>query len=219
MKPRTSIQKEVARLSRRLPAISETQKAYAYRHCFKHFGRRTTKGIIHCTECGHSWKGEHTLADTICGCKCPHCGMELEVLDTRKRVFGYNEYFSIITTCKQYQVIRFFFVKAFFKMRQPAQYSICEVVQRWIAPDGKTETVARLRRMSLFYYDLWAEYSGMEIRSNKKHRAYDITPYCTYPRQRIIPEISRNGFRGEFTTSDHMTFLRLFSPIRKRRHC
>lgn len=52
-------------------------------------------------------------------------------------------------------------------MRQPAQYSICEVVQRWIAPDGKTETVARLRRMSLFYYDLWAEYSGMEIRSNK----------------------------------------------------
>ena len=124
--------------------------------------------------------------------------MELEVLDTRKRVFGYNEYFSIITTCKQYQVIRFFFVKAFFKMRQPAQYSICEVVQRWIAPDGKTETVARLRRMSLFYYDLWAEYSGMEIRSNKKHRAYDITPYCTYPRQRIIPEIRRNGFRDEF---------------------
>ncbi len=198
MKPRTRIQKEVARLSRRLPAISETQKAYAYRHCFKHFGRRTAKGIIHCTECGHSWKGGHTLADTICGCKCPHCGMELEVLDTRKRVFGYNEYFSIITTCKQYQVIRFFFVKAFFKMRQPAQYSICEVVQRWIAPDGKTETVARLRRMSLFYYDLWAEYSGMEIRSNKKHRAYDITPYCTYPRQRIIPEIRRNGFRDEF---------------------
>ena len=76
MKPRTSIQKEVARLSRRLPAISETQKAYAYRHCFKHFGRRTTKGIIHCTECGHSWKGGHTLADTICGCKCPHKDMD-----------------------------------------------------------------------------------------------------------------------------------------------
>ena len=107
MKPRTRLQKEIARLSKRLPQISEKQEAYAYRHCFKHYGRRSAKGIIHCTECGHSWKEEHSLADAICGCRCPHCGMELEILNTRKRVFRNNEYYSIITTCKQYQVIRF----------------------------------------------------------------------------------------------------------------
>lgn len=210
MKPRTRIQKEVARLSKRLPKISEKQEAYAYLHCFKHYGRRSAKGIIHCTECGHSWTEEHSLADAICGCKCPHCGMELEILNTRKRVFRSNEYYSIITTCKQYQVIRFFFVKAHFKVGEEAKYYITEVAQRWIAPDGKSETVARLRSMSLLYYDLWSEYSDMEVRQNNQHRVYDIDPRCTYPRQRVIPEIKRNGFKGEY---HHILPYDLFTAI------
>ena len=52
--------------------------------------------------------------------------------------------------------------------------------------------------MSLFYYDLWNEYSDMEVRRNQETRAYDITPRCTYPRQRFIPEVERNGFKGEY---------------------
>lgn len=107
-----------------------------------------------------------------------------------------NEYFSIISTCKGYQVIRFFFVRCRQKVGQKAEYSICEVAQRWITPNGKSETVARLRNMSVLYYDLWNEDSPMEIRKNNQHRVYDIDPICTYPRQRIIPEIKRNGFDG-----------------------
>lgn len=198
MKPRTRIQKEVARLSKRLPRLSEEQKAYAFRHCFKHYAVKRANGTLICTECGHSWKSGHDLADAICGCTCPHCGMELEVLRTRKSVFNDMEYFSIITTSKQYQVIRFFSVKSRYKAGQPAMYSIIEVVQRWIAPDGKTATIARLRGMSLFYYDLWNEYSDMEVRKNEGLRAYDIYPICTYPRQRFISELKRNGFKGEY---------------------
>lgn len=108
MKPRTKIQKEVVALSKRLPIISEAQKKYAFLHSFEHIGRRSAKGIITCTECGHQWQGNGALADTLCGCTCPHCGMELKVHTTRKRVFKEIEYFSMITTCKGYQVIRFF---------------------------------------------------------------------------------------------------------------
>ena len=36
----------------------------------------------------------------------------------------------------------------------------------------------------------------MEIRRN--HYVYDITPACTYPRMKVIPELKRNGFKGEF---------------------
>ena len=198
MKPRTRIQQEVARLSKRLPNLTEAQKAYAFRHCFKHYAVKRANGTNICTECGHSWKSGHDLADTICGCTCPRCGMELEALRTRKRVISDMEYFSIITTCKQYQVIRFFSVKSRYKAGKPAEYSVFEVVQRWIAPDGKTTTVARLRGMSLFYYDLWSEYSDMEVRKNQKFRAYDIAPVCTYPRQRFIPELKRNGFKGDY---------------------
>lgn len=196
MRPRTKLQKEVVALSKRLPKISDTQKRYAFRHCFDHIGRRTAKGIITCTECGHGWKGDGELVDTVCGCTCPHCGMELKVRTTRNRVFKENEYFSIITTAKEYQVIRFFFARAYYKVGQSAKYSITEVAQRWIAPNGKFTTVARLRGMSFIYYDLWQECSPMEIRRN--HRVYDITPICTYPRVRTTEQLKRNGFRGDF---------------------
>ena len=185
-------------MSKRLPKLTAMQKAYAFLHCFKHYAVKRSDGTNICTECGRSWKSDHNLADTICGCTCPHCGMKLEALRTRKSVFSENEYFCIITTCKQYQVIRFFFVKSRYKAGQAAEYSIYEVVQRWIAPDGKTTTIARLRGISLFYYDLWAEYSDMEIRKNGKLQAYDINPACTYPRQRFIPELKRNGFKGDY---------------------
>lgn len=103
MKPRTKIQKEVAALSKRLPKISEVQKKYALLHSFEHVGRRSAKGIITCTECGHQWQGNGKLADTLCGCTCPHCGMELKVHTTRKRVFKEIEYFSMITTCTTHE--------------------------------------------------------------------------------------------------------------------
>lgn len=198
MKPKTRIQQEVTRLSKRLPRLTEEQKAYAFRHCFKHYAIKRANGTNICTECGHSWKSGHDLADTICGCTCPHCGMELEVLRTRKSTFSDMEYFSIVTTCKHYQVIRFFSVKSRYKAHQPAEYSTCEVVQRWITPDGKVTTIARLRGMSQLYYDLWNEHSDMEVRKNGGLRAYDIDPICTYPRQRFIPELKRNGFNGEY---------------------
>lgn len=164
MKPKTQIQIEVARLSRRLPHITEAQKNHAFRHCFDHIGRRSAKGVISCTECGHSWQGDGALADSLCECTCPHCGAELKLLQTRRRVFRTISYYSVITTCKQYQVIRFYYVKATHKVGQSADYSISEVVQRWIAPDGKVVTVARPRAMSFCYYDLWYLYGDMEVR-------------------------------------------------------
>lgn len=198
MKPKTQIQIEVARLSRRLPHITEAQKKHAFRHCFDHIGRRSAKGVISCTECGHSWQGDGALADSLCGCTCPHCGAELKILQTRKRVFRAISYYSVITTCKQYQVIRFYFVEVTQKVGQAAEYSINEVVQRWIAPDGKVVTVARPRAMSFFYYDLWYTDGAMEVRNKNNIKAYDITPCATYPRQHVIPELRRNGFTGDY---------------------
>ena len=198
MKPRTRIQKEVVRLSSGLPELTDKQKAYAFEHCFKHHAYRTKGGTITCSECGHRWKGGHTLAETICGCSCPHCGKELEILDTRKRVFRGSAYYEIITTRKGYQVLRYFMVGATYKVGQKAEYSIREVVQWWIAPNGKTEVIARLRAMHTMYYDLWTEWSDMDLRSNKTLKAYNIDAYKTYPAMRIIPELKRNGFKGAF---------------------
>lgn len=198
MKPKTFLQKKVARLSKGLPELTEKQTAYAFQYCFKHFARRTAKGILTCTECGHQWNGKHRLADSILGCTCPNCNKKLEVIDSRKRTFKDSEYFSIMTTCKGFQVIRFFMVTSLKKVGTKADYKITEIVQRWIMADGKTETVALLRCTFQFYNDSWNINSDMEIRSHKRLDVYDINPYCTYPTRRYITEIKRSGFKGCF---------------------
>lgn len=197
MKPKTSIQKEVARLNARLPQISEAQKRYAFRHCFEPIGRRSADGRIVCTECGQSWQGGGALSETLCGARCPHCGTELKIENTRRRVFRETAYYGIMTTCKGYQVLRFFLVKANRRVGQPAAYHIYEVVSRWIAPDGRNVTLSRSRGIAFLYYDLWIEDSPMEVR-RRNHRSYDILPACIYPRVRYIAELKRNGFTGDF---------------------
>ena len=95
MKPKTRIQSEIVALSKRLKSISEKQKAYAYKYCFSHIGRMTSKEIVTCTDCGYSWKGENTPSSDHPECTCPHCGSKLELMKTRQRVFNGTEYFSI----------------------------------------------------------------------------------------------------------------------------
>ena len=198
MKAKTKIQKEVIGLSRKMHKLSDSQKLYAFEHCFDHLAHRNAKNVITCMECGHVWNGGSELADTLFGVVCPHCGKRLEFVVGRKRVHKEKEYFSIITTCKQYQVIRFFSVQCIRKVGMPADFSIFEVAQRWISPDGVSTTVARKRGFSFVYYDLWIPESKMEIRMNQGHYVYDISPACYYPKQRFTKEIIRNGFNGCF---------------------
>ena len=106
MKPKTKIQKKVARLSANLRPISATQIDWAYRHCIEHIGYRTKKGNITCSDCGHEWHSDSGLCDTLEGCTCSQCHAKLKVQDTRKRIYKETQYFSVITICKGYQVIR-----------------------------------------------------------------------------------------------------------------
>jgi hypothetical protein len=55
----------------------------------------------------------------------------------------------VITTYKQYQVIRFFMVDCRLKKGSPANYFIIEAVQCWMNKEGKTETLSLLRGMSI----------------------------------------------------------------------
>ena len=93
MKPKTKIQKEVARLSANLRPISATQIDWAYRHCVEHIGYRTKKGNITCSDCGHEWHSDSGLCDTLEGCTCPKCHAELKVQDyTQTHLQGNAEF-------------------------------------------------------------------------------------------------------------------------------
>lgn len=199
MKPKTALQKQVAGLSATLRPITEAQERWAYRHCFEHFAYRTNSGTMTCSDCGHVWKStDSTLCDTVVGCKCPHCGTELQVRNTLQRTNEQTKYFSVITSCKGFQVIRVAQIKA--DSRKGEQRKVCfiEVVQRWISPKGRVTDMALLRGMSFHYCDCWSYWSDMEIRQHNSLYDDVVVWGDFYPRMSVIPQLRRNGFKGDF---------------------
>ena len=195
MKPKNKFQKRVFEASKTLPPITDAQVKWAYQNSIEHIGIRTKKGVIHCLECGTSWNSKHILIESICGSTCPNCQTELKIKDTRKKVFKDYQYFCIITTYKGFQVLRYFYVSCEAKTGQKAGYFHSEVVQRWIAPNGKDEVVSRIQPAS-YYSNIWSFHTKLEIRPKRDYHNIN-TPYI-YPRQRLIPELKRSGYDGNF---------------------
>ena len=172
--------------------------------------------MLTCPDCGHSWKsGDGTLCDTLEGCICPHCGAELKVQDSRRRTQKGVRYFCILTTCRGYQVIRVAQAHYSSKKGEPMKFYCTEVVQRWISPDGKVTDMALLRTFPSYYCDQWSLYSDMEVRPYNS--LYDDVCKWSevYPLIRTIPQLRRNGFKGDFYgISPVLLFKRVLSDTR-----
>jgi hypothetical protein len=54
----SKFQQQVFDLSKNLPALSEKQADWVYRHCFRHIAKRTVKGSISYLDCGHQWESK-----------------------------------------------------------------------------------------------------------------------------------------------------------------
>lgn len=210
MKPKTALQKQVAKLSATLRPISSAQTEWAYKHCIEHIAYRTKNGTTTCPDCGHVWHTKGTLVDTLCGCSCPNCGTELKVQETRKRTQNQTSYFSVITTCKRFQVIRVAQVRYESRKGEPMRFYCTEVVQRWISPDAKVTDMALLRGFTFCYCDVWALDSDMEIRPHNSLYDDVVALSDVYPRMSILPQLKRNGFKGNF---HGVSPLRLFNAL------
>lgn len=190
MKPKNKFQQRVSALSQKLAPISRTQVKWGYANCIEHTARRLKSGEITCMECAHVWTDKTTEKHIT----CPKCNAKLIISDTKKRTFSDYQYLCIVTSCEEFQVLRFVYIDYRAKVGQKAHYFHSEVIQLWIAPSGKHATIARLRPMS-YFTDTWNFGSNLEIRANKSF--YNATPTAIYPRQKLIPEIARSGYTGD----------------------
>ena len=131
----------------------------------------------------------------------------LEFLTDERIDFAHwqSAYFGIVATKANFQVLRFFIIKYEARAGQKVHYFVSEVVQRWIAPNGKHATVARLRPMS-YYDDVWRFDTPLEIRPDKNH--HYINPTAVYPRQKVIPELKRRGYKGDNCGISHFNLFR-----------
>jgi hypothetical protein len=197
MEPKTKYQKKIVELSAKLNPINEDQKQWAFDKCLSRYAVRS-RNTLFCLECGYSWKDKSLLSTSLLGCNCPNCGASLTIATTYKRILIESEYYGILETIGDMQVVRMFFVQKFCKKRQKAIYSASEVMQHWVGENGKVLTLSKAVRGLCQYYDSWITDTWLEIRTesyNFKLRA-EIPPYKVYPKKKILPVIRRNGFNG-----------------------
>lgn len=198
MKPTNKFQRRVVEVSKKLPKLTATQINWAYDNVIEHIGVRNKKGKITCTKCGHAWQGHGELISTLADHECPSCKASLKIQTTQKRTFKGCYYMTIISKCQEFQVIRTIMINCFAKVGQLPSYTHSEVMQRWIAPNGKYCTFARLRQtMGTMYYDSWIFHTPLELR--KKNDVYNrINTGVIYPRQRLIPQLKRTGIAKDW---------------------
>lgn len=202
MKPQTKFQKQVVETSKTLPKLTKEQIGWGYENGIDHIGRRTDKGVITCTKCGHSWQGAGYLVATLTECKCPNCNTKLTVETTKKRTFNARYYMTVVTAHAGYQVLRSVMLFCSVKVGETPKYDYSEVMQRWIAPNGKHCTFAKLRQtMGTCYYDAWIFHTDLELRSENSNNKFYINVYdkiftgVVYPRMKLIPELKRTGYK------------------------
>jgi hypothetical protein len=65
-------------------------------------------------------------------------------------------------------------------------------------PTGKVTDMALLRGFLFCYCDVWALGSDMEVRPHNSLYDDVVARSCAYPKMRILPQLRRNGFKGDF---------------------
>ncbi|QUB94159.1 PcfJ domain-containing protein [Prevotella denticola] len=192
MKPRNKFEKAVLEQSKHLRPITKTQSKWAFRECIDHFAYRLPKGRTTCMDCGHSWvmnKQRET-------CTCPHCRAKLQVKETYERKLQQKQYFTLLTTCGEFQVLRMFLLIVGMEKGYKAQTSIIEIGQYWWNMQGRKAVVA-IQRVLGHYVDTFSYYSPMAIRNDNE--AYQHIAYSPiYPKFKVIDILHRNGFKDNF---------------------
>lgn len=194
MKPRTKRERLVVELSSKLPAITEAQKRWGKKNCFKHYAFRC-KDEIWCSECGKMWVDTEGQKDGAV--YCPYCGEKLEVKVSRKKKDNIDNYLTIVTTLKDFQILRHFFIARYARKGRDTHYFIDEVCQQWITADRKETVIAKVMNMGSRG---WVHTTEMSIKQDGNMyclHSYDIGGYV-YPKVKILPILRRNGLRTSF---------------------
>lgn len=204
MRPRTKVQREVAALFQTLPPLSAKQETYGLEHSHELTGYFSV-GEVWCTNCGTFTGALDPTSSMKDGEEyvCPFCGKKLTIRRSTKKKHSEKRYFTIITTCKNWQVFRHFV--SYWNVRKGKEPNAwcSEAVQIWLREDG-TEVIVS-RPCTIHGGDSWNFWKPMEIRT-RYHSYYDyngvkynIWADNIYPDYKVLPILKRNGFNLKAT--------------------
>lgn len=189
----------VVATAKTLKPATKKQVMWVYKNCLEHFAFRTKSGRTTCLDCGHTFEvksEERRVNNSSAYCQCPKCKAKLKIENTQRRKETSSSYFTIADTKDGLQVLRVFLLNAYYEKGKEATLWHTEIAQYWMNEDGKTEVIARKRTYG-YYQDSFLYGSPMEIRRDSDVYQY-IATCPIYPDVKVIPQLERNGFEGDF---------------------
>jgi hypothetical protein len=142
------------------------------------------------------WIVEKHSLELIKGKKavCPHCKTKLAIEATRKTTSEQTNYFAILEVFGEFQVVRNFELKAYFKKGKPVKHYLHEILQYWIQPNGKTTMIGRLHNCNS-YCDSWGgDWSIREENNRSWHgKKYDVYARRYHPNSVIKSNYAKFG--------------------------
>ena len=178
--------------SKSLRPITKRQMNWAFRECIDHYAYRQPKGHTTCMDCGHGW----LMVEPSDNCTCPKCGARLKVRQTFERKLPQKQYFTVLTTSGEYQVLRMFLLVVEMEKGCKAKPYALEIGQYWWNVQGRMAVVG-IQRVLGRYIDTFSFGSPLAVRNdNDAYRHIAYSPI--YPKFKVLDVLRRNGFDGDF---------------------
>ena len=143
-------------------------------------------------DCGHGW----LMVEPSDNCTCPKCGARLKVRQTFERKLPQKQYFTVLTTSGEYQVLRMFLLVVEMEKGCKAKPYALEIGQYWWNVQGRMAVVG-IQRVLGRYIDTFSLGSPLAVRNdNDAYRHIAYSPI--YPKFKVLDVLRRNGFDGDF---------------------
>ena len=199
---RKSLGKQVLEMSKHLKPLTQKEKDYA-RSIFPASGYYKKNGEVWCHCCGHVENQLPGMLDIDLEvgyqCRClQHLVLEYQ---PRKEYLTEAKYYSVVQTYNKWQVIRTFDVHRINRKNYPTEYSIREVYQNWVSPDGEEVIISKRysRGCNFFHWYYDTEYTI------KQHNAscsgyyafedvFDVRDNYFYPQYNITKKLHKYGW-------------------------
>lgn len=201
MKPTTKLHHEVFNISKKLSPLTKSAEALGIKNVFEKKYGTTSHKTICCFECSHSWKDAAKFQNGYRPkiVTCPSCKTRLEILSPTPYYTTYN-YFTKIDAKDNFQIVRIFYVEKRMRKLEKPSYAINEVMQHFVGLNGRATSLAKPTQAMSMYFDNWRTYGDLSIMPNSfldsnKER---INPSYILPRPKLLKEVTRNGFNGNY---------------------
>lgn len=209
MDSHTEEQRKLIKIVNSLPDLTESQKNFAYKHCFKDKVLES-RGWLYCPATNRVWKENAKCTNGFSKIMRPETNYKkLDVVHGLS--YTEYEYFVILTTREGYQIARWFQVYRNLDIHGhvPSMSNwYREVGCEFIYPNGKRVSFERDRNTFCFYYgyyDRWRDDPNLYLKRGSTFQKH--LDYAALLCQSVLPIFKRNGFTRKFAADNSIDFM------------